>query len=433
MEIGADHIIKNFDKLATSGLRKQAFLIAEAGYHAINTDKAIRHYVVFDAQKQRLAVCGKKFDLKNFKRVFCVGIGKAALEAVTSLSLILKDSITCGYVIDLKTGDLPLNITSRAGTHPYPSEENIKYTKELVALLENLGEDDLVLCVVSGGGSSLFTWPQDLSVEDQTKLFKTLTKQGATIAEINTVRKHTDRVKGGNLAKLLYPATVVSLIFSDVPADDLSMVASGPTVLDGTFTLDAAAVLEKYNVLKQLDLPKLKLHETPKQEKYFVKVHNLLLVSAKSVLEAMKSRAEDLGFEIEVFSEHFQGEARKLGVEIISQTKKGRCLLGAGEGTVTITGQGLGGRCQEMALAALPEIGEDQVLLCLASDGHDNTDAAGAIADRQAFLKARALGLDPKTYLENNDSFHFFESLDDLVFTGLTGSNVSDFFVYLRQ
>lgn len=428
-----EHIIKNFDRLATSALRKQALLVAEAGLKAINTTRVVRSQVSYLARHRRLEVCGKKFDLKKFERIFCIGVGKAALEAVTALHEILKDRITAGCVIDLQTGALPPNIASRAGTHPCPTPANIQYTKELVALVENLTEKDLVLGVVSGGGSSLFTWPYDLTTEEQSNLFKILTKQGATINEINTVRKHTDRVKGGNLAKLLYPATVVSLIFSDVPGNDLSQIASGPTVKDETTVSQAAHILKKYQVLEQLDLPKLRLYETPKEDKYFARAHNLLAVSANIALRAMRVRAEDLGFDVKIFSERFSGLAGELGPEAVKENQRGQCLLGAGESTVHITGLGSGGRNQEMALAALPYIGENQVLACVASDGRDNTDAAGAIVDASTLLRARNLGLEPVKFLGNNDSFTFFEKLGDQVYTGTTGSNVSDFFVCVKN
>jgi len=427
-----DHIIKNFNTLATSALRRQALEIAEEGFLAIDTAQAVKRTVIYNKKKQILETGGKRYLLADFDRVMCVGFGKAAFTAVSELQNILGDKIKCGFVIDLKEGSLG-NITCRVGTHPYPTKINVDATKELVAMFSDCTPKDLVLCVVSGGGSALLCSPHNMSCEQEVSIIAALTVKGADIGELNTVRKHISTVKGGNLAKIMYPATVIGLIFSDVPGDDLSMVASGPTVLDNTFMKDAALVLKKYNVLEACQMPSCQLVETPKEPKYFAKVQNILAVSPKAALAAMKDKAEDLGFGVKIFSAQFQGEARVLGPEIIAANQKHQALIGAGESTVKIVGKGKGGRNQEMALAALPEIGEDQVLLCLASDGHDNTDAAGAIADRQAFFKAKTLGLDPKTYLENNDSFHFFESLDDLVLTGLTGSNVSDFFVCLRQ
>ncbi len=426
------HIIQNFDKLATSALRKTALRIAEAGLLAINTTRAVDAAVAYNPKNQRLTAGGKNFDLSKFERVMCIGFGKAAFEAVSALHKKLAGRIACGFVIDLKGGDLG-NITCRIGTHPYPTKVNIEATKELLAMLESCTEKDLVLCVVSGGGSALLCYPHDLSCELEVAIIRALTAKGASITELNTVRKHISNVKGGHLAKIMYPATVISLIFSDVPGDDLGMVASGPTVKDGTTNRDAAEILKKYDVLAMCNLPGCKLQETPKDEKYFARVHNVLAVSARHALAAMRREAEDLGFAARIFSEHFQGEARLLGPQIVGHNRPHECLLGAGESTVKIIGRGLGGRNQEMALAALPHIQEGQVFVTVASDGHDYTDAAGAIADESGRTRAGHLFLNVGWYLNDNDSFHFFEKLGDQLMTGITGANVSDFFVCLRK
>jgi glycerate-2-kinase len=288
--------------------------------------------------------------------------------------------------------------------------------------------------VVSGGGSALLCYPHDMSCEAEVSIILALTVKGATIQELNTVRKHISKVKGGQLAKLMYPASVISLIFSDVPGDDLSMVASGPTVRDNTFMKDAAAILKKYDVLEVCQMPSCNLVETPKENRYFEKVQNVLAVSAKQALWAMKETAEDLGFDVKIFGENFQGIARELGIKIIAANNRHHeCLIGAGESTVHIIGKGKGGRNQEMALAALSSVSQNQVLVCAASDGHDNTDAAGAIVDNNVLTRAKTLGLDPNQFLQNNDSYNFFEQTGDLLLTGLTEANVSDFFVCLKH
>ncbi|MBI5530945.1 MAG: DUF4147 domain-containing protein [Candidatus Doudnabacteria bacterium] len=423
-------IIKNFNSLATSVLRKQALTIAESGFSAINTEKAVEQNFLYDSKKQQLKIFQQQFNLAEYKRIVLVGFGKAALEAVTTIQKILKDKISCGYVLDLIEGSLG-NIVCRVGTHPLPTKVNIEATKELVAMLETCEKEDLVICVVSGGGSALLCQPHDMSCETEVSVISGLTVKGATITELNTVRKHISSVKGGHLAQIIYPATCISLIFSDVPGDDISMVASGPTVKDSSFNRDAAAVLAKYNILEMCQLPSCQLLETPKEDKYFERVHNILFVSAKQALKAMKEKAEDLGFKVNIFSENFQGEARKLAPEIISGLKAGQCLLGAGESTVKIIGKGEGGRNQEMALAALANIKPDQVFLALASDGKDNSEAAGAIVDASVIKRAQGLGLDAEEYLNNNNSYAFFEKTGDLVLTGKTNSNISDFFIGL--
>ncbi|MDR3642552.1 MAG: DUF4147 domain-containing protein [Candidatus Doudnabacteria bacterium] len=426
------HIIKNFDQLAMSTLRRQALLIAEAGFFAINTKDAVRRGINYNQKNQVLEVGDKKYVLKNFRRVMCVGFGKAAFDAVSEIQEILSGFITCGFVIDLKEGSLG-NITCRIGTHPYPTKVNIQATKELMAMLADCSSEDLVICVVSGGGSALLCSPRDMSCEQEVEIVSALTVKGASIQELNTVRKHISTVKGGQLAKLMYPARVVSLIFSDVPGDDISMVASGPTVLDRSTIKDAAAVLKKYDVLEMCRLPSCNLAETPKDPKFFGNVQNYLLVSPGLAISAMKNAADNLGFDVKIFSDHYQGVARELAPKIIGENKKGQCLLGAGESTVNITGKGKGGRSQEMALAALDSVADNQVLVCAASDGHDNTEAAGAIIDATIKARAEALGLNMREYLDNNDSFNFFEQVEGQLLTGPTETNVSDFFVCLRQ
>ena len=424
--------MKNFEQLATSTLRRQALTIAEAGFAAIDTATAVRKNFVYEPKKQKLKIFKQEFDLSKFQRIIVVGFGKAAFEAVATIQGVLKDRIACGYVLDLKEGSLG-NIVCKVGTHPLPTKINIEATRELVAMLEACTEEDFVISVVSGGGSALLCDPHDMSCETEISIISALTVKSASIQELNTVRKHISQVKGGQLAKKIYPATCVSLIFSDVPGDDLSMVASGPTVKDATTTRDAQAILWKYDVLTMLDLPSVKLIETPKEDKYFERIHNILFVSAKTALSAMKEKAEELGFKVKIFSDHFQGEARELvGQIVLSADKKNTCLLGAGESTVTITGKGTGGRNQEMALAALSLLNENQVLLCLASDGHDNTDSAGAIVDRATLERAANLNLEPEKFLNNNDSFNFFQAIGDQVQTGQTGANISDFLVCLR-
>ncbi len=427
------HIIKNFETLASSPMRRAALSIAEAGYSAINTTKAVNAAVSYSSFFNTLSVGSQKFSLKKYRRVRLLGIGKASLEAAGALKQILGNRLSDGYVIDVKAGDLGKNIISRAGTHPLASDINREYTQQLLARFEHGSEADLVICIVSGGGSALLCAPYGQSPQEEAEVFKILTAQGATIFEINTVRKHTSQVKGGFLAQALYPATVAALVFSDVPGDELGMVASGPLVLDSTKVSDASAILGKYQVLEKLQRAKIGLQETPKDPKYFARIHNFLLVSGQAALAAMRARAEDLGFEARNFSEQFQGEARVLGLEIAGSAKKGECLLGIGESTVTLKGKGLGGRNQEMALGALPALAAGMVLGCFASDGHDNTEAAGALADASTAQRAEKLGLKPETFLSHNDSFRFFEATGDLVYTGLTGSNVADFFICLKR
>ena len=425
-------VTKNFESIARTPLRKQALLIGEAVYEAINTKAVIDRTVNYNEKTEALKIADRLFDLKKFKRVLCIGFGKVALEAVTEIQAKLQHKIVCGFVIDLKEGSLG-NIVCRVGTHPYPSKVNVEATKELLAMLSGSSEDDLILFVVSGGGSSLLCSPHEMSCEVQVSIIASLTAAGSPIRDINTVRKHISNVKGGQLAKLCYPATVVSLIFSDVPGDDMSLVASGPTVLDATTVQDAKEILSRYNILDKCGLASCTLLETPKEQKYFENVYNVIVVSSKEAMAAAKSKAQDLGWNVLVYSDRYEGNAHEFGKKVVKLVERGQCLIGAGETTVIVKGHGLEGRSQAMALAALPLLNDDQVLLALASDGQDHSDAAGAIVDSTSLKVAQKLGLDGQVYLDNNDSYHYFESTGDLVFTGLTGSNISDFFICLRN
>lgn len=424
--------ITNFDELKIDPLRKQALLIADAAYTAIDPELVIAEQVQYDEKTTVLNIQGNSFKLKDYKKITCIGFGKAAFLSVKALQQKLGKMIACGFVIDLVGGDLG-NITCKIGTHPFPTEVNVAATLELLKLVENSDKDDLVIFVVSGGGSSLLCYPNDITCDIETNIVTQLTKQGVSIQELNTVRKHISKVKGGNLAKLCYPATVLSLIFSDVPGNDMGVVSSGPTVKDTTTSGDAAAILKKYNILELCNMPSCSLIETPKDDKYFEKVYNVLLLSPEFAVEAMRLAAIDLGWKTQVYSTQYQGNANEVARDILKHAQPKTCLVGAGEATVKIQGHGLEGRCQVMALSVLSEIQPGQVFVPLASDGFDHSDAAGAIADSNTKKKAESQGLVAEDYLQNNDSYHFFETTGDLVFTGKTGSNVSDFFIFLNE
>ncbi len=425
-------VIKNFTHLAHSPFRKQLLSIAEAGFQAISTQAAIESSVLVKAGI--LHIKKHKINLKNYKRVFVLCFGKAALSSSKAIKKILGNFEYKGFVIDVS---VPEDFNEGAwvfkrATHPQVSRQNVLATKAVLDEMAELNENDLVICLTSGGGSAIFELPFSGGAETEARVFKALTKAGAGIGELNTVRKHMSLVKGGGLAKIFFPAKIFNLIFSDVPGDDLSVIASGPLIIDNTTVRDAEAILKKYEVLNTLELPSLPLIETPKEEKYFENIENEILLSAQNALLAMKERAEILGYKVRIFSRQYQGEARILARQIFAAGKNGQCLLGAGESTVKILGQGKGGRNQEMALAALAFVGHNQVLGCFASDGHDFTDCAGAIADISTLERSRNLKLDYKKYLDNNDSHTFFEQVGDHVITGLTGSNVADFFILLN-
>lgn len=425
-------IIKNFENLATSSLRKQALLIAESGLLAIQTEQAVKRQISYDANRDVLTVQGYGHRLNKSGKLYIVGFGKASYDAVSTLYGMLGTRIACGFVLDLKGGSQG-SLTCTIGSHPFPTLVNVRATKNILEVMKTLEEQDTLLCVVSGGGSSLLCYPYNMSCEVETQIVSTLMRQGANIKEINTVRRHLSLVKGGQLAKAVYPASIINLIFSDVPDNDLSLVASGPTMKDDTTVRDAYNVLKKYKVLEICGLHSCELRETPKEAKYFDKVKSYLLVSGQGALLAMRDKAASLGLKVRSLETGFAGEARELAYQFLNQVGRGECLLGSGESTVTVKVPGKGGRNLEMALSALVNIREGEVLLALDSDGFDNTDFAGAIVDSTTADHARKMSLDPKIHLETNASYQFFEQVGDYIDTGLTGSNVADLVVVLKE
>lgn len=422
--------VKNTRTLVKTPLRKDALQILEAGLGAVETRAALRRALVLDGN--RLRIGRKTYDLSHYNRVFVVAIGKASFEACKELEALLGNKITDGLVLDTKGGRLKY-IESHVGTHPFPSMTNMKATGELVALLRDVGAHDLVIMVVSGGGSALLCWPSELSCGQLVMLTKALMNRGATIQELNTVRKHTSDILGGQAVAIAHPAAVLGLIFSDVPGDDLSMVASGPTFLDNTTIADASRVLKKYDVLKACRWPSCELKETPKGSEFFTHVHNELIVSNAGAAQAMKQAAEDAGYRARIVTTALTGDVHKEAHKLIASIRPGEALIAAGETTMAVSGKGQGGRNQEAALAVLEALPKDTLFLACASDGIDNTPVAGAIADEVTLASAKAKRLNVVTYLAKNDSFSFFKKAGGQIMTGVTGVNVSDLWLVLRS
>lgn len=424
--------IRNFEDLAVNEPRRIALEVAEAGLEAIDTAGAIRKNVRLDGDF--LFVQEKKFEIHPKGKLVVIGVGKCSLEAARALEDIFGERISGGVVIDVHEDGLK-KIKSFGGSHPLPTQKNVDATRELIAALKGLTENDLVLTVISGGGSTLLCQPKNFTCLEEGKIVECLTRAGADIREINTVRKHTSLARGGYLAKYAYPARVISLIFSDVPGDELEFIASGPTFKDTTTVAEAEAVLQKYDVLGRCGLKNLELIETPKEEKYFQKVENIFLVSNRIALQAMAEAARAAGFAPRIVLTAFTGEAREVGKKIIEELlfqPPGAALLYGGESTVTVKGGGKGGRNQELALAALAALRNGGVILALASDGKDNSDHAGALCDIITWEKAQHLGLNPESFLENNDAYNFFAQVGDYLLTGDTGANVSDLVIALK-
>ncbi|MDD5098778.1 MAG: DUF4147 domain-containing protein [Candidatus Colwellbacteria bacterium] len=420
--------IKNYSTLATNSLRKKAMRIMSAGIEEINPEKVLSGKI---SLRQNILFIGKnRFNLDEYKNIYVAGIGKASFLASSFLEKTLGENITDGVVIDVRGGKLK-RIRSYKGTHPLPTEANIRATEKLIKMLGKAQKDDLVITVISGGGSSLLCQPNKMTCVSHQQITASLFSKGADIKEMNTLRKHISKIHGGNLAKLAYPATVVSLIFSDVPFNDLSMVASGPTYLDKTTKGDAKKIISKYN------LPNIPLIETPKSAKYFRKVSNILILNNKTALKAMEKEAAKEGFKARICATCLRGEAKIVGkkmADLLNKEGKGAALIAGGETTVIVKKKGKGGRNLEVVLGSLNHIKDNQLIMAVSSDGKDHIEeAAGALGDGEIKKKMAQKGYDPYFFLEENRSYAFFKELGGVVVTGKTGSNVSDLFLALWE
>lgn len=427
-------ILQNFDALATTDLRKDALYIAEAGYAAIDTGAALeqRLHITDDI----LHIDGAAYPIVG-RRVFFVGIGKCAFVAAEAIEKIFGERLTGGIALDVSADiqNRVQRIETFVGTHPLPSHENERASKRIVEMLSACHEGDFVLMLVSGGGSTLLCLSDaPMTCHDESALFTELSAKGATIQEMNTVRKHTSLARGGWLAKAAYPAQVVSLIVSDVPGNPIEFICSGPSVQDDSTVADARDVLTRYAVLAPENM---RLLETPKDPTYFEHVTNTLFLTNQHALTAMKSEAERRGYIATIVNDHVTGEAHSLGRGIVQSLRNAAphtALLYAGESVVKLDmAGGNGGRNQEMALAALPEIHEDELLLPFASDGHDNTDHAGAIADTLTREHSEEHHLSVEDALSSHNSYDFFTTTGDALITGYTGSNVSDIIIAIKN
>ena len=438
----------------TEKMREHAMQIFQAGLQAVDPVEAIIRHVRLN---DNLLIIGeRRFNLKNYDRILIAGAGKAVAPMAKALEDLLGNRISDGVIVVKDEHGLPLKkIKVCEAGHPVPDERGVNGTEQILSRVEKAGERDLIICLISGGGSALLIAPvQDISLEDKQNATKLLLGCGATIHEINTVRKHLSRIKGGRLAQMAHPATVASLILSDVVGDDLDIIASGPTVPDsGTFQ-NARKILKGYGIWDQL-APSVRSHldrgaagqiaDTPKSDDpAFKRCSQVLVGNNLQALQAAAKAAESLGYRPLILSSKVEGEAREvarfyaaIAKEILSSDNPIEppvCVLCGGETTVTLLGDGRGGRNQEFALAAALAIDgwDNIVVLSGGTDGTDGpTDAAGAIADGNTVARARKKGMDPRGFLKRNDSYSFFQKLDDRVMTGPTRTNVMDLYMLL--
>lgn len=419
-------MIQNFDELSKTPQRKIVLDLVEEALKSIQPEENFKKNVKLEGNV--LTIVDKTFDLSNFEHVYLIGFGKGSAKNSKLLEDLLGDKLTEGYVIDTNSEEFN-KIQFTQGTHPVVSQQNVDFTFNIMGRFSKMTERDLVLVVVCGGGSAMFEHPHSVSVEQKIEIEKELLKSGANIIEMNKIRQHLSDVKGGGLAQILYPATVATLIYSDVPGNDITYIASGPTVKDNTRIDDAMVLVQKYAI----NAPREAFIDNPQDDKYFENVTNIIVLSNLTALNAMKSKAQEAGVTVEIYSDHFQGDAHAAGSKLISETKPNSILLAGGETTVHVTGKGKGGRNQEVVLAALKLIEQNTIICSFDSDGWDNCEVAGAIGDIQTKKAAEEQNLSIDEYLNDNNSLDFFSKTRDAIVTGRLPSNVADLFVVYKH
>ena len=395
------------------------------------------------------------YELDRIRRLIVLGAGKAAPGMAAAVESILGPRITGGLVVTIDGRfEVLKRIKILKAGHPIPDRAGIAAAARMVDLVTGLDSDDLVLFLLSGGASALLPFPvEGVTLRDKQRITDRLLRAGATIEEFNAVRKHLSRLKGGQLAARCRPARVVSLILSDVIGSPLEAIGSGPTAPDSTTFDRAIGILKKFRLWPGAPLAVKRYlaagrrgarPDTPKPgDPLFQRVKNVIIGDNRTAIEAAADQARGLGMNAVVLTTKLQGEAREaaklfgsLAREVHRIGKPVRapaCLLAGGELTVTVTGRGKGGRCQEMALAAVKEIAglEGTTLAAIGTDGP--TDAAGAVVDDTTLFRAAGMGLDPDRFLARNDSHRFFKKLGGLIQTGPTGTNVNDLYLVLIE
>ncbi len=425
--------------------RARALAILEAGLEAADPAMAIRR--VIRRERDTLWIDGGAYDLRRYRRIVVIGGGKAGAPMAAALEELLGERIAAG-VINVKYGYTTSTrlIRLREAGHPVPNAAGVQGAQEMVDLLRSMTADDLVLCLISGGGSALMTLPvPGVSLDDMQTLTGLLLRSGAPIQDINAVRKHLSQIKGGQLARLAHPAAVVALILSDVVGSPLDVIASGPTVPDTTTFADAQAVIDRYGIADEVP-ESIRAHlrrgtagevaDTPKE---LANVRNVIIADNARAAQAAVERAKELGFHTLLLSTYIEGEAREVARVLAALAKeiavtghpisRQACLILGGETTVTIKGTGKGGRNQELALAAALAIqGMEGVLIAsLGTDGSDGpTDAAGGLVDGSTVARGTRAGRSARSALDDNDAYSYLHAVGDLMVTGPTNTNVND-------
>jgi hydroxypyruvate reductase len=432
--------------------RKHALLIFRAALVASDPETAVLRHLSFDGRTLRAG--RRRYAVSRFDRIRVIGAGKASAAMARAVERVLGRRVAGGFV-NANDGNAHRSrrIHLHPSGHPLPDPRGLEGTSNIARIAEESGPRDLLIAVISGGASAMMPDPAPpVTLADIQETTRELLACGATIHELNTIRKHISTLKGGGLARLAAPATIIALILSDVIGDNLDVIGSGPTAPDLSTFSDAARIFEKYSirppdaVWDRIQRGKSgQIAETPKPgDPAFARVQNIIVGSNRLAIDAAQKQARSLGYRPLVLSTFIDGEARDIArmhaaiaKEIRSSGRPIRppaCILSGGETTVTVRGSGRGGRNQEFVLACAISL-ENFPRATIFSGGTDGidgpTDAAGAIADQTTLARARALGLDPRAFLAANDSYHFFERLQALVKTGPTGTNVMDIRILL--
>lgn len=455
-------------------MRKTAEHIFLAGVKAVMPDQLIQSQVILS--RGILTICGEAYPLNSYHNIYLLGAGKASALMAREMENLLGDCIKGGIIVTKYGHGCSLKqLECREAAHPVPDANSFAAAESLLAMAEQATENDLVICLLSGGASSLMAdVPGDLTPDDLQQTNALLVTSGASIAEINTVRKHLSKLKGGQLAQAIFPAHCVSLILSDVVGDQLDVIASGPTTPDTTRFYDAYHVLQHYQLVDKLPVAVInrikkgmagEISDTPDaHHPCFSGVKNYIIGNNRRALEAAAREAKDLGFETTIVTDSLEGDYQTVARYLLEQIDPARpegkpvCLLFGGEPTVKVSGQGLGGRNQHLALYLATLLAEGYVIqarlethqnpggsftrplhpplnisiLCAGTDGTDGpTDAAGAVVDANSMLEAMKQGDVPKSYLDTSDSYHFFERYGGHIITGNTQTNVMDIIIIL--
>lgn len=435
-------------------LRAHAREIFNAGIASADSMRAVREHV--QLTNDQLLVADRSYDLGLIGKIFVAGCGKATARMALAIQELLGERISDGLIVVKYGHGLSLQkIKVVEAGHPIPDQSGLSGARQIAELLKSAAAGDLIVFLISGGGSALLPYPAPgLSLADKQRTTEILLKSGAAIDEFNAVRKHLSQLKGGQLARLASPATLISLVISDVVGDSLETIASGPTVPDPSTYGECLQILHRYDIWTQIPFAvagylergaKGEIEETPKPaSEIFKKVQNVIVGNNRTAIDGAKRRAETLGYHTVILSDSVVGESRTVAtafltlVKEIARTNKPisrpACVIASGETTVTVRGDGLGGRNQEFVLAAAIEIAgmNNLVVLSAGTDGIDGpTDAAGGIVDGATLARGAVSGVNASVFLNRNDSYHFLAATGDLLKTGPTLTNVMDLQVAL--